>query len=174
MVLPRNIFTSQTTMKVVLKMPFLTFNNIDIQFAEKELTWSFYIAKKTLSTTWRVKLINKKEFTKAALVKNIKAFVVHVSFLNLRSKMTIHSAQEAQIALLLAKKVTVPTEYADFSDVFLKKSAKVLLECTRINGYIIKLEDGKQSPYGPIYSLGTVEFKTLKTYIKTNLSNSFI
>ena len=32
----------------------------------------------------------------------------------------------------------------------------------------------KQPPYGPIYSLGSVELETLKTYIETNLANGFI
>ena len=65
--------------------------------------------------------------------ENIKAFVLHVSSLSLGSKMTIHPVTEAQIALLLAKKVNVPAEYSDFADVFSKKSAKVLLERTGIN-----------------------------------------
>ena len=35
-------------------------------------------------------------------------------------------------------------------------------------------EKGKEPSYGPIYSLGLIELKTLKTYINTNLANSFI
>ena len=49
-----------------------------------------------------------------------------------------------------------------------------LPENTGINEHAIKLEEGKQAPFGPIYSLGPVELKTLKTYIKTNLANGFI
>ena len=79
-------------MEVILGMPCLIFNNADIQFAEKKLTWRSYTTKKALSTTQRVELIDKKEFVKAALDENIEVFVVHVSFLSLRSKMTIHSA----------------------------------------------------------------------------------
>ena len=88
--------------------------------------------------------------------------------------MTIHPAREAQLALLLAKEVTVPTKYSDFADIFSEKSANVLPERTRANKHAIKLEKGKQPPYRPIYSLGLVELETLKTYIKTNLSNGFI
>ena len=44
----------------------------------------------------------------------------------------------------------------------------------RIKVYAIELEDDKQPPYGPIYSLGPIELKTLKTYIKINLANNFI
>ena len=76
--------------------------------------------------------------------------------------------------MLLIKKVTIPAKYADFSDIFLKKLIEVLPKHTGINKHAIKLEDGKQLSYKPIYSLGPVELKTLKTYIETNLANSFI
>ena len=49
-----------------------------------------------------------------------------------------------------------------------------LLENTKINEYAIKLEEDKQPLFRLIYSLGPVELKTLKIYIKTNLANSFI
>ena len=88
--------------------------------------------------------------------------------------MTIYPARKAQLALLLAKKVTVPTKYSDFADVFSEKLANILPERTKANEHGIKLEEGKQPPYGPIYSLEPVELETLKTYIETNLSNGFI
>ena len=43
-----------------------------------------------------------------------------------------------------------------------------------MNEHIIELEESKQPPFGPIYSLGPVELETLKTYIETNLANGFI
>ena len=43
-----------------------------------------------------------------------------------------------------------------------------------INIHVIDLEKGKQPLYESIYSLKMVELETLKTYIKTNLANSFI
>ena len=106
------------------------------------------------------------------LDENVGAFIVHVALLI--SKMTIHPAREAHIALLLGKKVTVSAEYVDFVNLFLKESAEVLPERTCINEHAIKLEEGKQPSYGPTYSLSLVELETLKTYIKTNLTNSFI
>ena len=65
-------------------------------------------------------------------------------------------------------------KYLDFIDVFSKESVEVLPERTEINKHAIKLKDGKQPPYGPIYSLSPVEFESRKTYIKTNLTNGFI
>ena len=88
--------------------------------------------------------------------------------------MTIHPAREAQLAFLFTKEVFVPTKYSDFANVFLEKSANVLLEWTGANEHAIELEEGKQSPYGPIYSLGPIKLKTFKTHIETNLSNDFI
>ena len=43
-----------------------------------------------------------------------------------------------------------------------------------MNEHAIELKKGKQLFFGPIYSLGPIELKTLKTYIKTNLANGFI
>ena len=97
-----------------------------------------------------------------------------MSSLSLESKMTIHLAKEAQITSLLTKKVIVLAKYLDFAYVFSKESAEMLPEQTEVNKYIIELEKGKQPPYRPIYSLGSVELEILKTYIETNLANSFI
>ena len=159
-------------MEVILEMSFLIFNNVNIQFAEKELIWRSYITEQALTTICWVELIEKKEFAKTALNENVKAFVIYMAFFIL--KMSIHPAQEAQTDFFIAKKVNVPAEYLDFANVFSKKSAEMLPKRTKINKHAIKLKDGKQPSYRPIYSLGSVELETLKTYIKTNLANGFI
>ena len=159
-------------MIVVLGMLFLIFSNVDGQFAEKKLIWRIYTMKKALPTSHRVEIIDRKKFAKAALDGNIEAFVVYIS--SLGSRMTIHPARKAQVALLLAEEITVPTEYLDFADVFLKKSANVFPERTGANKHVIELKEGKESPYRPIYSLAPVELEVFKTYIKTNLLNGFI
>ena len=65
-------------------------------------------------------------------------------------------------------------EYSDYIDVFSAENAVELPENTGMNEHAIELKKGKQPPFGPIYSLGSVELETLKTYIKTNLANDFI
>ncbi len=45
---------------------------------------------------------------------------------------------------------------------------------TDMNEHAIKLIEGKQPPYGPLYALNLVELETLKTYIKTHLKTGFI
>ena len=105
------------------------------------------------------------------LDEHVEAFVVHVTSL---STMPIYPAREAQIASLVAEEVKIPTEYSDFSNVFSEEKALILPEATELNQHAIELQEGQQPPYGPIYSLGPVELKTLKTYIETNLANGFI
>lgn len=74
----------------------------------------------------------------------------------------------------MAIKITVLNKSFYFADIFLKKSATVLFKYSNINENTIDLEIGKQLFHGLIYSLALIKLKTLKTYIKTNLANSFI
>ena len=68
----------------------------------------------------------------------------------------------------------IPSEYIDYADVFSPDLAMQLPENTGINEHAIELVEGKQPPYGPIYSLGPVELETLKAYIETHLKTGFI
>ena len=74
----------------------------------------------------------------------------------------------------MSEETRIPAEYSDFSNVFSSDSAAELPKHNGINDHPIDLLDNKQSPYGPIYSLGPVELETLKTYIKANLASGFI
>ena len=131
-----------------------------------------------LSTTRRIELVGKKEFAAAALNPEHEAYVVYVMSLCSipLASFNVHPSWEPQISGFIAKRAStkVLTEYSDFVDVFSPDLAMELLEHTKINTHAIDPEEGKQSPYRPIYSQGPVELETLKTYIETNLSNSFI
>ena len=164
--------------EVVFGMPFLTLSSANVDFSGRKLRWRTYTTKEVLPTTRPVKLMGKKEFAAAALDSEHETYVVHVA--SLRStplaSLNIHSSREPQISSLIAEEAPtkVFAKYLDFADVFSPELATELPEHTEINTHAIDLEEGKQPPYGPIYSLGPVELETLKTYIKTNLANSFI
>ena len=83
--------------------------------------------------------------------------------------MPVHFEKQAQIGVLLFDKASteVLAEYSNYNNVFLAENAAEFLENTGINEHAIKLEEGKQLPFNPIYSLGLVELETLKTYIKS-------
>ena len=171
-VFQETLLLADISKKVVLGMTFLTFSNADIQFTEEELTWRTYTTKKALPTTRQVEIVNWKEFAKAALDENVEALVVYVSFLRL--KMSIYPVRKAQLVLLVIKEANVPIKYMDFADIFSEKSANIPPKQTGANEHAIKLEEGEQPLYGPIYSLGPIELETLKIYIETNLATGFI
>ena len=104
----------------------------------------------------------------------IEFFLVHIA--TITSEMNIHLGRQVQIALLKTKEasVTVLAKYLDYANVFSEIFTAVLLKHIKINTHTINLEEGKQPPYRPIYSLRPVELEILKTYIKINLAYSFI
>lgn len=59
------------------------------------------------------------------------------------AQILIYSDRKAQIAFLLIEKVKISDKYLDFINVFSEKKALVLLEQTKLNEYIIDLEDDK-------------------------------
>ena len=120
-------------------------------------------------------MIDKHEFARAALDENSETFVVHVAALE-ALELAIHPFRVPLLAALQQDKAPteIPSEYIDYADVFSPDLAMQLPENTGINEHAIELIEGKQPPYGPIYSLGPVELETLKAYIETHLKTGFI
>ena len=182
---------TDTKFEVILGMLFLKLSNTNVLFGEKTLMWRSYTTNKVLPISKQMQLIDQKKFVIMALDAGSKTFVMHVAIKE-QKEMPVHSERQAQIKtkvyidaqgqsgaqveVLLFNKapIEIPTEYSDYSNVFSTENATELLENTGINEHAIKLEEDKQPSFGPIYSLGLVEWETLKTYIKTILANSFI
>lgn len=62
---------------MILEIPFLSFSNTGIKLIKpKKLIKKIYTIIKALSTTNKVKLIDKKEFAQTVLNKNSKTFIV--------------------------------------------------------------------------------------------------
>ncbi len=160
---------------IVLRMPFLTMNNANINFQARDLQWRFYTTKQVLPITKKVELIGKKEFTVAALDLDHEAFVVYVTTLNISSDAEVHPSKSAQIAQQKTDKALteVPSKYADFVNVFLPKLATELPKHTGINNHAIELVDDRELLCGPIYSLGSIELErfTSRTTWPTVLSD---
>ena len=146
-----------------------------MSFGERTLTWRTYTTNETLPITKRVQIINPKEFVIARLDVDSKTFVMHMAIWEWE-KMPVHSKKQAQVGALLFDEAftEVSAKYSNYSNVFSVKNAAKLPENTGINEYAIELEEDKQPPFGPIYSLRPVELEILRTYIETNLANDFI
>jgi len=67
----------------------------------------------------------------------------------------------------------VPSDYADYAEVFSEKAASVLPP-HRPYDHKIQLEPGTTAPFGPLYTLSEVELKALDNYIKDNLAKGYI
>lgn len=126
----KTFLLANISVKMMLKMPFLTFSNANLQFAKKKLIWRCYITAKALPNIKQVQFINKREFDKAAIDKNVKAFLVHMIFFSYK-KLTIiiDLAIEAQITLLLVKKVKILAKHLDFSSFNIIKNNQSKLTC---------------------------------------------
>ena len=167
--------------ELILRMLFFILSGVNIDFLRHELWWGTYTIEEALPTTRCVELVGKKEFATTALDSEHETYVVHVGLVNSNalpssSPFNIHPFCRPQIASMIAEKAftKVSTKYLDFADIFLSNLASKLPKHTGINNHAIKLVNGQQPPYGPIYSLGPVELETLKAYIKINLANRFI
>ena len=89
---------ANTSIEVVLEMPFLSLNNANIEFTKLEkLIWKTYIVGEALPTTNWVKLIDKKEFARAALNENSEIFMVHIAALEVPTVMSTHFSKTFQV-----------------------------------------------------------------------------
>ena len=92
--------------------------------------------------------MNRKEFAKVALDKELKTFVVHVAALKAllgSAEMMIHPMQAALITTLKPEKALtkIQPKYAAYADVFSFDLTIELLQNNSINKYAIKLKNGK-------------------------------
>lgn len=104
-----------------------------------------------------------------------KVFVVYIVALGMDLGEEMHSSKKTQIVYIKVDKAPtkVSSKYIDFENVFLQKLTMELPYHTKINDHVSDLVDDREPPYGTIYSLGSVELKILKAYIKNNPANSF-
>lgn len=111
----------------------------------------------------------------AALDINSETFVIYVASLE-APEPAIHPLQAPILAALEQNKVLtkILPKYEDYANIFLVDLAMELPKIIGINKHVIKLINGKQPLYRPIYSVSPVELETLKAYIKTHLKMRFI
>lgn len=70
-------------------MTYPILNGADIDFPDRELWWKTYITKEAFPTIKCVKLVEKKEFTAAALDSKYEIFLVYIKLFNSSSLINI-------------------------------------------------------------------------------------
>lgn len=89
----------------------------------------------------QIQIIDQTKFATAVLALEKEASIIYKAYI--KSKMIIYPVCKAQIALFSTKKVSVPKKYINFSNVFSKKSAAILTNCSNINKHAIDLKPSK-------------------------------
>lgn len=107
--------------------------------------------------------MSKKKFTAVILDLEYKTFVIYVVFLRfiLLTNVGVYLSYKPQITGLITKKTSriVFAKYNNFVNVFSLDLTSKLSKHIEINDHAIKLEDGQQLLYKPIYSLGPIKLK---------------
>lgn len=155
---------------MVLGMPFLKLANPSIDWLAGTLDWREFNVQTAMMTTQRVELIEPETSIEEALQQNTQAYVVHATAFSVDN---IHPSRRTRIATTKAQETKVPEAYREFTDVFSDENAAELPEHGP-HDHAIDLVEGKQPPYGPIYSLSETELTVLRAYLDTHLANGFI
>ena len=128
-----------------------------------------------------VELVGRKKFAVATLDLEYKTYIVYIKSVSsdaspTSSTIDVHFLKKSKISGLIVEKAPtkVSSKYLDFASIFSLDLASELSKHTEINDHVIKLVNGQQPLYRPIYSPRPVELETLKAYMETNLVNGFI
>lgn len=94
----KTFLLADTSIEIVLDIPFLSFNKTDIDFELKALIQRKYSATKAFPIISQIQLIDKYKFARVILNENLVTFVMHVIVLE-AIKMTIYLFQTTQVVL---------------------------------------------------------------------------
>lgn len=77
-------------LEVILRISFLSFGNIDIEFARlKRLTLRFYDTIEALPIIYQIQLIDKKKFAHVMLDENADTFVIYLAMLKAKALINL-------------------------------------------------------------------------------------
>lgn len=144
---------------MVLGMPFLQCANPDIDHSQGTFNWRVYDAQTALHTVQRIEVVEPKIWVKDVL-RGADAYLMHVTAIDDQPPTD--------------KPLDIPSEYADYADVFSEDNANILPDHGPHDHAIDLINKEKQPPYGPIYNLSETELATLRAYIDTHLETGFI
>lgn len=74
-----SFLVANIAIEVVLEMPFLNLNKVEINFADWEPNWRTYGPDETLPITKRLQMIHWKKFGTITLALENEVFVVHMA-----------------------------------------------------------------------------------------------
>lgn len=128
--------------------------------------------------TNRIEWIEVETFTDKTFCKNAATFCLYVRLI-LPEVSDIHLSRLVNVASAIIRqeiegeKVLLPECYEEYKDVFLEKNTYILPEHA-LHNHAMELVEGKQPPWGPIYSFLEEKLAVLRAYIEKHLQTRFI
>lgn len=162
---------------LVLGIPWLQKHNASIRFSTNSIKFnSPHCAKHCTSSIipvtancisleeLRIQLIGSVAFTRLTKKKDVQIFALSLFEINiaLAAKTTKDQWKER-----------IPQEYHEFIDMFDSKLANSLPP-RRQYDHKIKLKEGTEPPFGPLYGMSREELIVLKEYVEDNLEKGWI
>ncbi len=175
-VFEKSFLLAEFKLDIILKIPFLTISNANIDFQVQNLQQKSYTTRNVLSTTRLIELIEKKKFVITALNPKHEAFVIYITAFKVDLDDKMHPLKRAQIAYLKANKafIEIPSKYTDFVDIFLSKLATKLPKYMEINDHFIKFVKGLATSIWSYLQLGVSRIRNIKGLYQKHLDNGFI
>ena len=161
---------------IILGIPWLRKWNPHIDWRKGVLTLKDHTTIKTLaSLSWdedetehtRVWEINRRKMKRIARSNSDSLRTVWVKPAEQRIMGTTSTDEQK------TDKVEFPERYKQFKDIF-EEHVETTLSQHKSWDHEIKLQEGKEPTYGPIYKLSEYELRVLKEYIEENLKKGFI
>lgn len=117
-----------------------------------------------------ISMVSATCFLATARQKSTELFAVSVRDIQKALDIKKKTASEE----LADMRKTIPSDYHEYIDLFLKEVADAKLPPHRYIDHEIPLEEGTKPPFGPLYSMSELELKALREYLEENLSKGFI
>jgi transposase InsO family protein len=146
--------------EIILGLPW--FQRIDPCVSFSTMSWRHRVEEDT-----KLEILPAKQFWKKAKNEPYMFALLRIPTtdgLRIAAMDTEASVQNPQ---------TIPSEYADYADVFSTQSASLLPEHHAME-HRIDLEAGTQPPYGPIYALSEKELEVLREYLEAAEAKGWI
>ena len=140
---------------------FLKQEDITIDCGRQTWRWGY--------TKAQIHLVSTKELLKEAERINSDSYLLGTllsSGAELEPEARVYHVHAAQ-------EVRIPHELSEYADVFDNRNAEILPQYKSLD-YAIPIVEGKEPPYGPLYTLSSRELQLLREYIEEALRRGWI
>jgi hypothetical protein len=146
---------------LLLGNPFLKQEDITIDCGRQTWRWGY--------TKAQIHLVSTKELLKEAERINSDSYLLGTllsSGAELEPEARVYHVHAAQ-------EVRIPHELSEYADVFDNRNAEILPQY-KSSDHAIPIVEGKEPPYGPLYTLSSRELQLLREYIEEALRRGWI